>query len=89
MRYNKHSAIKVAKDFIEDIRSLEKKHHMRLCSDDNGSFFVYTPETGKIFEYIPIIMNSERNLTVLDETEKLRKQALDKLTPEEREALGI
>ena len=94
MEYTKQEAIKIAKDFIRKVNKLEKEYDMTFNSDTGDIYFSYkSKEKNKVWDYISLGWIDDGNgIKVIEETkikEKIREQALNKLTDEEREALGL
>lgn len=92
MKYNKQEAILIAKEFIAEVNKLEQKYKMNFNSDTGDIYLSYqSNEDGKYWDSISL-GGEESIIEVVEEIrikEKLKEQALAKLTIEERDALGI
>jgi hypothetical protein len=103
-KYTDEKATEQAKLFIDELHKLEKKYDLSVNSDRGDIYLTYLAETedfcdessGKIFtqkKYGHVNLywvGDGTSLQVKDETKaNLKKQALEKLTQEEREALGL
>ena len=94
MKYSKEEAIKIANDFIKEVNSLEKKYNMTFNSDTGDVYFSFkTTEKNKVWDTISLGWDGDGSgIKVIEHVklkEKLKEQALSKLTDEEREVLGL
>ena len=94
MEYTKQEAIKIAKDFIKEVNKLEKEYGMTFNSDTGDIYFSYrSKEKNKVWDHVSLGWDGDDSgIKVIEETkikEKIREQALNKLTDEEREVLGL
>jgi len=94
MKYSKEEAIEIAKDFIKEVNSLEQKYNMIFSSDTGDVYLSFkTTEEGRCWDSISLGWDGDgTSIKVIEESkikEKLKEQALAKLTDEEREALGV
>ena len=90
MLYEKQNAIRVAKQFIEEVRKLESKFSFSFNSDSGDIYLSYrTAEKGKVWDKISIDW-IDTKLSVTEKTNaEIIDEALSKLTEEERKALGF
>lgn len=93
MKYSKEEAIKMANNFIKEINRLEKKYNMSLNSDTGDIYLSFkTTEKNKVWDSISLGWHGDgSSIKVIEEIkmkEKLREQALSKLSFEERDALN-
>ncbi len=94
MEYSKEEAIKIANVFIEEVNRLEKKYDMTFNSDTGDVYFSFrTTKKDKVWDTISLGWEGDGTSIKVIETikmkEKLKEQALSKLTDEERDALGL
>lgn len=94
MKYSKEKAIKIANDFINEVNRLEKKYNMTFNSDTGDICFSFkTTEKDKVWDRISLGWDGDGSgIKVIEHTklkEKIREQALSKLTDEERDVLGL
>jgi len=94
MKYTKEEAIKKANEFIEEVNKLENKYNMTFNSDTGDIYFSYkTKEKNKVWDHISLgWVGDGSGIKVVEEfkiKERIKEQALSKLTEEEREALGL
>ncbi len=94
MKYSKEEAIKIAKDFINEVKKLQEKYNMRFNSNTGDVFFSYkTTEENKVWDTIALGWDGDGTpIKVIEEVkmiEKIKEQALNKLTTEERTVLGL
>lgn len=94
MKYSKEEAIKIANDFICEVNKLEKKYNMKINSDTGDVYLSYHPNDNKKFwDTISLgWVGDGSGIKVIDRfntKDELVKQALSKLTDEEREALDL
>jgi hypothetical protein len=94
MKYSKEEAIKIANCFINEVNELEKKYHMIFNSDTSDVYLSFkTIEKNKVWDTISLGWNGDgTGIKVIEEVkmkEKIREQALNKLTDEERKVLGL
>lgn len=94
MKYSKEEAIKIANDFIKEVNSLEKKYNMTFNSDTGDVYFSFkTTEKDKVWDTISLGWDGDGScikvVEMIKQNEKLKEQALSKLTDEERKALGL
>jgi hypothetical protein len=73
MKYNKEEAIKNAKDFIKEVKSLEEKYNMTFDSDTGDIYISYkTTEKGKFWDSISLDWD-DSGLTVKEVKKKLKR----------------
>ena len=91
MEYTKDNAIEVAKKFIEEVNELEKKYGMSFNSDTGDIYLSFkTKESGKYWDHVNLgWVEDEKGIKVIKDEEWIRENALNKLTIEERVALGL
>jgi len=94
--YRKEYAIEVAKLFLEEVQELEKKYAMNFNSDTGDIYLSFRLELNaekKVWDTISLGWDGDgTQLKVIEEEKQkeiLKQQALEKLTPEEKEALGL
>jgi hypothetical protein len=93
MKYTKKEAIVIANEFITEVNKLEKKYNMTFNSDTGDVYLSFkSNDDGKVWDSISLGWKGDGSgISVIEEIkikEKIR-QALDKLTYEERELLGL
>lgn len=94
MEYSKEEAIKIANDFINEVNLLEKKYNMSFNSDTGDVYLSFkTTEKDKVWDSISLGWDGDGSgLKVtqkIKDIEKIKEQALSKLSDEERNALGF
>jgi len=94
MKYTKNEALVVANEFITEVNKLEKKYNMTFNSDTGDVYLSFkSNEDGKVWDNISLGWKGDgSSIIVIEEIkikEKIRQSALDKLTEEEREVLGL
>jgi hypothetical protein len=94
MKYSKEKAINIANDFISDVNKLEKKYGMTFNSDTGDIYLSFkTTEKDKVWDTISLGWDGDGSgMKVIETTkmkQKIREQALSKLTDEERDVLGL
>jgi len=94
MKYTKNEAIVVANEFITEVNKLEKKYNMTFNSDTGDVYFSFkSKDVEKVWHNISLGWDGNGGgIKVVEEIknkEKLKQSALDKLSQEERDALGI
>ena len=93
MKYTKKEAIVIANEFITEVNKLEKKYNMTFNSDTGDVYLSFkSNDDDKVWDSISLGWKGDGSgISVIEEIkikEKIR-QALDKLTYEERELLGL
>lgn len=90
MAYTKEEAIKIAKDFLQEVHQLEKKYGMSFNSD-TGDIYLSFQILGsdKIWDSVQLDWDGGKMIIIEKTKEELRKEALSKLTPEDIEILGL
>jgi len=93
MKYSKEEALKVANDFINEVNLLEKKYNMTFNSDTGDIYFSFkTSEKDKIWDHIDLgWIGDGSGIRIIHKTkeEKIKEEALSRLTNEERKVLGL
>jgi uncharacterized radical SAM superfamily protein len=94
MKYYKEEAIHIANEFIAEVNKLEKRYNMKFNSDTGDIYLSYErKEQGKYWDTISLGFDGDgSSIKVIEDIkikEKLKKQALSKLTDDEREVLGL
>lgn len=98
MKYTKEEAIKVANDFITEVNKLEKKYNITFNSDTGDVYFTFKTKVNfcqyhLVWNTISLGWSGDGSgIKVIEESynnEKLKEQAISKLSKEEREALGL
>jgi hypothetical protein len=94
MKYTKKEAIVIANEFITEVNKLEKKYNMTFNSDTGDVYLSFkSNDDDKVWDSISLGWKGDGSgIKVIEEIkikEKIRQSALDKLTEEERELLGL
>lgn len=94
MEYSKEEALKKAKEFISEVNELEKKYNMSFSSDTGDVYLSFkTKEPFVVWDTISLGWDGDGSgIKVTEEAkmkERIKEQALNKLTAEEREVLGL
>ena len=94
-KFTKEEAIIAADAFLKEVIELQNKHGLSFNSDDGDiylSFKVKNP-TGNHWDHVNIGWTGDgsdlRVTEVIKDDEYYKKQALEKLSPEELKALGL
>lgn len=95
--YTKEEAIKVAMNFMNEINKIEEKYSMSFNSDTGDIYLSFkSKDKDKYWDSISIGWDEEDGdgddsikVTEVSRKKKLKKEALSKLTDEEREVLGL
>lgn len=92
MEYTKDDAIDASKKFIEEVRAIEEKYDISFNSDTGDIYLSYKKcnPVGNIWDSIKIgWIGDGSGLTVISEKIDKKKEALAKLTEEDKEILGL
>ena len=93
-KYTKEEAIRVANEFIEEVNKLEEKYSMNFNSDTGDVYFSFeNKDKERRWGYVELGWEGDgTGIKVMEEIvdkEKIREEALNKLTDEEKEVLGL
>lgn len=94
MKYTKEEAIEAANNFISEVNKLEDKYNLTFNSDTGDIYLSFkTKEKDKVWDNISLGWDGNGSgIKVIEEfkiKEKIKEQALSKLTDEERKVLGL
>lgn len=94
MKYTKNEAIEKAKEFIEKVNKLEEEYGLSFNSDEGDDIYLsFKSKEDKKWDYIKLGWKGDGSgikvMEVIKDKEYYKKQAISKLTKEEREALGL
>jgi len=94
MRYTKNEAIQIAKNFLEEIKKIEKEYNMFFNSDTGDIYLSFeTKKESSNWVTISIVWIGDGTGLIVTESikdqEYYRKKALKKLSRKEKESLGL
>lgn len=92
-KYTKEEAINAAKKLIKEVNIIEDEFGMSFNSDTNIYLTFKSNDVGKVWDYVSLgWVGDGTPIRVIEEEkmrEALKQKALNKLTEEERELLGL
>lgn len=93
MKYSEEEALKKANDFITEVNILEKKYGLTFNSDSGDVYLTYqTTEKDKFWGHIDLGWDGDSSgikVKHKNREQKIKEEALAKLTDVEREILGL
>lgn len=93
MKYTKKEAIEKANEFIKEVNELERKYNMTFNSDTGDVYLTFeTSEGNKVWDYVKLGWEGNGSgikVTEKSKIDKIKENALSKLTDEEKEVLGL
>jgi hypothetical protein len=93
MKYTKEEAIEKANEFIKEVNELERKYNMTFNSDTDDVYLSFkTSERNKVWDSVKLGWEGNGSgikVTEKSKIDKIKENALSKLTDEEKEILGL
>lgn len=93
LKLSKKEAIKNSEEFLKEVHKLEDEYGVSIGSDEGDIHLSFrTSKKDEVWDYVRIgWVGDGTDLKVMEEEyyENLKKEALSKLTEEEKEILGL
>jgi hypothetical protein len=91
MEYIKKEAIQKSKDFLKELKKLEKKYSLTLNSDSGDIYLSFKNIDESKWDSVKIGWKGDNSgIQVMEKTdEDKRKEILEKLTEKEKKLLGL